>query len=117
MNQTYRFYVDLATQVKELNDNKQLSYNEMLYRYQRVVWYGPFFEQQTALYTPRPSRGAKYQNYEIGNCGGFEMTAGRPRKPIEQKRKTGRTPTTDSGGRKLPDVLYRDWETIGRAHV
>lgn len=32
------------------------------------------------------------------------MTAGRPRKPIEQKRKTGRTPTTDSGGRKLPDV-------------
>ena len=32
------------------------------------------------------------------------MTAGRPRKPIEQKRKTGRTPTTDSGGRKLPDL-------------
>jgi phage terminase small subunit len=32
------------------------------------------------------------------------MTAGRPRKPIEQKRKTGRTPNTDSGGRKLPDV-------------
>jgi len=32
------------------------------------------------------------------------MTAGRPRKPIEQKRKTGRTPTTDSGGRKLPAV-------------
>ena len=32
------------------------------------------------------------------------MTAGRPRKPIEQKRKTGRTPNTDSGGRKLPEV-------------
>ncbi len=32
------------------------------------------------------------------------MTAGRPRKPMEQKRKTGRTPNTDSGGRKLPDV-------------
>jgi hypothetical protein len=32
------------------------------------------------------------------------MTAGRPRKPIEQKRKTGRTPNTDSGGRRLPAV-------------
>lgn len=27
---------------------------------------------------------------------------GRPPKPLEQKRRTGRTPTTDSGGRKLP---------------
>lgn len=27
---------------------------------------------------------------------------GRPSKPLEQKRRTGRTPTTDSGGRKLP---------------
>lgn len=32
------------------------------------------------------------------------MTAGRPRKPIEQKRKTGRTMTTDSGGRPLPEL-------------
>lgn len=30
------------------------------------------------------------------------MTRGRPPKPIEQKRRTGRTPGTDSGGRKLP---------------
>ena len=30
------------------------------------------------------------------------MPAGRPSKPLEQKRRTGRTPTTDSGGRKLP---------------
>lgn len=29
-------------------------------------------------------------------------TRGRPPKPLEQKRKTGRTSTTDSGGRKLP---------------
>lgn len=32
------------------------------------------------------------------------MTAGRPRKPLEQKRKTGRTMTTDSGGRPLPEI-------------
>lgn len=32
------------------------------------------------------------------------MTAGRPRKPIEQKRKTGRTMSTDSGGRPLPEI-------------
>lgn len=32
------------------------------------------------------------------------MTAGRPRKPLEQKRKTGRTMTTDSGGRPLPEL-------------
>lgn len=29
---------------------------------------------------------------------------GRPPKPLEQKRRTGRTPTTDSGGRKLPEA-------------
>jgi phage terminase small subunit len=29
---------------------------------------------------------------------------GRPPIPIEQKRRTGRTPGTDSGGRKLPDI-------------
>lgn len=28
---------------------------------------------------------------------------GRPPKPLEQKRRTGRTPSTDSGGRKLPE--------------
>lgn len=28
---------------------------------------------------------------------------GRPPKPMEQKRRTGRTPGTDSGGRKLPE--------------
>jgi phage terminase small subunit len=33
-----------------------------------------------------------------------DMPAGRPPKPIEQKRKTGRTPSTDSGGRKLPEI-------------
>lgn len=32
------------------------------------------------------------------------MPGGRPPKPIEQKRKTGRTPNTDSGGRKLPEL-------------
>lgn len=32
------------------------------------------------------------------------MTAGRPRKPLEQKRKTGRTMSTDSGGRPLPEI-------------
>jgi phage terminase small subunit len=31
------------------------------------------------------------------------VTRGRPPKPMEIKRRTGRTPTTDSGGRKLPD--------------
>lgn len=31
-------------------------------------------------------------------------TRGRPPKPIEQKRRTGRTPDTDSGGRKLAPV-------------
>lgn len=30
------------------------------------------------------------------------MTRGRPPKPLEQKRRTGRTPNTDSGGRPLP---------------
>lgn len=30
--------------------------------------------------------------------------SGRPPKPLEQKRRTGRTPTTDSGGRPLPKV-------------
>lgn len=29
---------------------------------------------------------------------------GRPPKPIEVKRRTGRTPSTDSGGRKLPEI-------------
>lgn len=28
---------------------------------------------------------------------------GRPPKPLEEKLRTGRTPTTDSGGRKLPE--------------
>ena len=33
------------------------------------------------------------------------MTArGRPPKPIEVKRRTGRSPGTDTGGRKLPDL-------------
>lgn len=32
------------------------------------------------------------------------MPGGRPPKPVEQKRKTGRTPGRDSGGRKLPDA-------------
>lgn len=32
------------------------------------------------------------------------MAAGRPPKPIERKRATGRTPATDSGGRRLPAV-------------
>lgn len=31
-------------------------------------------------------------------------TRGRPPKPLEQKRLTGRTPTTDSGGRPLPKL-------------
>lgn len=31
------------------------------------------------------------------------MPGGRPPKPVEQKRKTGRSPGRDSGGRKLPD--------------
>lgn len=31
------------------------------------------------------------------------MPAGRPPKPLEQKRRTGRTAHTDSGGRRLPD--------------
>lgn len=31
-------------------------------------------------------------------------TRGRPPKPIEQKRRTGRTPNTDSGGRPLPKL-------------
>lgn len=31
------------------------------------------------------------------------MPAGRPPKPIEQKRRTGRAPGRDSGGRKLPE--------------
>ena len=30
---------------------------------------------------------------------------GRPPKPLEQKRRTGRTSTTDSGGRPLPEVV------------
>src|SRR5882757_3926280 len=30
------------------------------------------------------------------------MPGGRPRKPIEQKRKTGRSPGRDAGGRTLP---------------
>lgn len=32
------------------------------------------------------------------------MARGRPPKPIERKRLTGRTPNTDSGGRRLPVV-------------
>lgn len=32
------------------------------------------------------------------------MPRGRPPKPIERKRATGRTPTTDAGGRQLPAV-------------
>lgn len=32
------------------------------------------------------------------------MPAGRPPKPIEQKRRTGRSPGRDSGGRKLPEA-------------
>ncbi|HEU4542569.1 MAG TPA: hypothetical protein VFR23_15690 [Jiangellaceae bacterium] len=32
------------------------------------------------------------------------MTRGRPPKPLEQKRLTGRTPNTDSGGRPLPKL-------------
>lgn len=32
------------------------------------------------------------------------MPAGRPPKPVERKRATGRTPGTDSGGRRLPAV-------------
>lgn len=31
------------------------------------------------------------------------MPGGRPPRPVEQKRKTGRSPGRDSGGRKLPD--------------
>lgn len=30
--------------------------------------------------------------------------SGRPPKPLEQKRRTGRTTKTDSGGRKLPEL-------------
>jgi hypothetical protein len=32
------------------------------------------------------------------------MPGGRPAKPLERKRKTGRAPGRDSGGRKLPEV-------------
>lgn len=32
------------------------------------------------------------------------MPAGRPAKPLERKRRTGRSPGRDSGGRKLPEV-------------
>lgn len=32
------------------------------------------------------------------------MPGGRPPKPIEQKRRNGRTPGRDSGGRKLPEL-------------
>ena len=31
------------------------------------------------------------------------MPVGRPPRPVEQKRRTGRSPGRDSGGRKLPD--------------
>lgn len=40
------------------------------------------------------------------------MPAGRPSKPLERKRATGRTPTTDSGGRKLPAVRTEVDKTV-----
>jgi phage terminase small subunit len=40
---------------------------------------------------------------QTGHIGGTVARTGRPRLPVEQKRRTGRTPSTDSGGRKLPE--------------
>lgn len=60
----------------------------------------PFFKTYRGN-DPLPPLRTKSQKIS----GDLELPMAAPTKPIEQKRKLGRTPHTDSGGRRLPSAV------------